>query len=132
MRARRTTQTPRIPADGPKEDFAAFVEWVLVNDLPFTNSPAEDHSITSPTPPPPLTSTMEFPVPTEKMDEPESEKRSEGVIDPEPGPLLDLRRQNRASQRECFWEESPAHYPTAMDEMSAVWSIFRGTEGHLS
>lgn len=43
--------------DGPKEDFAAFVEWVLVNNnSPFTIGPAEDDSISSPTPPLPETS----------------------------------------------------------------------------
>ncbi|KAL0176732.1 hypothetical protein M9458_029062, partial [Cirrhinus mrigala] len=32
-----------IPADGPKEDFAIYVEWVLVhNDSPFTVCPVED------------------------------------------------------------------------------------------
>lgn len=54
-----------IPVDGPKEDVAAFMEWVLVNsDSLFTISLAEDH--TSPTPypetsQPPLAScTMEI------------------------------------------------------------------------
>lgn len=58
----------RLPADGPKEDFAAFVEWVLVNNnSPFTIGAAEDGIVTSPTPasaeasyPPPTSDSMEM------------------------------------------------------------------------
>lgn len=42
-----------VPVNGPKEDFAAYVEWVLVNnDSSFTVYPVEDNFSTSPTPPP--------------------------------------------------------------------------------
>ncbi|KTG03694.1 hypothetical protein cypCar_00037262 [Cyprinus carpio] len=42
----------RLPANGPKKDFTAFAEWVLVNCIsPFTVCPAEE-DFTSPTPNP--------------------------------------------------------------------------------
>lgn len=42
----------RLSGGGPRNSFAAFVEWVLVsNNSPFTISPAEDH-LTSLTPDP--------------------------------------------------------------------------------
>ncbi|ROI15309.1 Deleted in malignant brain tumors 1 protein [Anabarilius grahami] len=53
----REQSKARLPADGPREDFAAFVERVLVNNiLPFTIGPVEDDIITSPTPASPETS----------------------------------------------------------------------------
>ncbi|XDV15065.1 hypothetical protein PO909_015208, partial [Leuciscus waleckii] len=91
----------RIPACGPKEDFAAFVEWVLVNNSPFTIDPAEDDITTSPTPslpetshPPPASdATEKLHVPTADrgdqpaaIDEPVPRIRRESVIVTEPGP----------------------------------------------
>ncbi|ROJ62551.1 hypothetical protein DPX16_21537 [Anabarilius grahami] len=88
----------RLPGSGPRKDFAAFVEWVLVsNNSPFTVSPAEDDFATSPTPlaeasqpPPTNVATEMFHVPTADrggepaaMDEPGLRTRSDGTIAPE-------------------------------------------------
>ncbi|ROL55393.1 hypothetical protein DPX16_20769 [Anabarilius grahami] len=84
----------RIPAGSPTEDFAAYVEWVLVNNnSPFTICPAEDDTSTTPHPetshPPPITCTMERREPTADrgvqpagMNETEPEERTEGVVAP--------------------------------------------------
>lgn len=81
----------RLPADSPKDYFAAMVS----NNSPFTIGPTEDDIATSPTPaqpesshPPPMSDSMEtLYVPTADhgdrpvaMDKPEPKKRSEGVI----------------------------------------------------
>lgn len=94
-----------IPAGGPRDDFTAFVEWMLVvnNDSPFTIGLAEDH--TSPTllpetgHPPLTTSTVEIREHTADrglqpatIGEAETEDRTEGVVAPEPDPQVYLTR----------------------------------------
>lgn len=96
----RRRSKAHLSVDGPKEDSAAFVEWVLENNnSPFTISPAEDDFTTSPTPSPPETyhpppandATWLLLVPTidrkdrsSAIDEPKLRNRLEGVITPEP------------------------------------------------
>ncbi|ROI27671.1 hypothetical protein DPX16_22993 [Anabarilius grahami] len=83
-----------IPAGGPTEDFATYVEWVLVNNNSlFTICPAEDDTSTAPHPetshPPPTTCTMERQEPTADRgvqpagtNKTEPEERTEGVVAP--------------------------------------------------
>ncbi|XP_067228248.1 interferon-induced very large GTPase 1-like [Chanodichthys erythropterus] len=126
----------RIPAGGPTEDFAAYVEWVLVNNnSPFTIGPAEDDTSTTPHPetnhPPSTTCTMEKREPTaDRGDQPagtyetEPEERTEGVVAPGCEPL-GVSDQVRESATSCAvegvlvefegWEESPDHNITTVD-----------------
>lgn len=78
-----------LPANGPKKDFARFVEWVLVNiDYPFTICLADDHTDPTPHPvtshPPPASCKMDLLEPTADcgdwpavMDEPNPAMRTE-------------------------------------------------------
>lgn len=50
-RTARSVLKAHVPAGGPKENFAAYMEWVLVhNESPFTVCPADNNFTTSPTP----------------------------------------------------------------------------------
>ncbi|XP_067282173.1 uncharacterized protein [Pseudorasbora parva] len=104
----------RVQADGPKEDFATFMEWVLVhNHLPFTIVPAEEDSGTSPTPPPPETS---HPPPTttgiKEVPEPTADRgdRTAAIDEPSPrspnhseGLTMCVSRLHHPSWRESSW-----------------------------
>lgn len=86
----------RLPANGPCEDFAAHVQWVLVdNGLKFTIDPEEDFTSHTPepesSPTPPLSADM-TPEPTADgepmpaaMEEQLQKEAYEGTIIPEPG-----------------------------------------------
>ncbi|ROL51942.1 hypothetical protein DPX16_19461 [Anabarilius grahami] len=129
----------RLPGSGPPEDFAAFVEWVLVcNSSPFTIGPAEDDFATSPTPlpetnqPPPAnyaTETLFEPTadcgdqPPER-DEPVPRIRTECFIASEPRPLTQSDQVREPATPFVVegvivelegWEESPAHDTTAVE-----------------
>ncbi|ROL51854.1 hypothetical protein DPX16_19373 [Anabarilius grahami] len=128
-----------LPGSGPRKDFAAFVEWVLVNNnSPFTICPAEEDFATSPTPlpetnqSPPASDTTEMLFePTvdcgdrpPARDEPIPRIRTESFIALEPGPLTvsdQVREPATPFVAEGVivelkgWEESPAHTTTAVD-----------------
>ncbi|ROL50260.1 hypothetical protein DPX16_19064 [Anabarilius grahami] len=127
------------------EDFAAYVEWVLVNNnSPFTIGPAEDDTSTTPHPetshPPLTTCTMEKREPTADhgfqpagTNEAEPEERTKGVVAPgcEPQGVSDLVREPAKS---CAvegvlvefegWEESPTHNLTTVDGMDITTETF--------
>ncbi|XP_067310697.1 uncharacterized protein [Pseudorasbora parva] len=131
----------RAPAGSPKEDFAAFVVWVLVpNNSPFTIGPAEEDSGTSTTPPPPTTGMKEVPEPTADrgdppaaINEPEPRQRFRGVIALEPRLQRgsdQVREPATSSVMEGVlvelegWDRSPTHQPAAVD-------VMRTSSGHL-
>ncbi|ROL52801.1 hypothetical protein DPX16_2307 [Anabarilius grahami] len=135
----------RIPAGGPTEDFAAYVEWVLVNNhSQFTIGPAEDDTSTTPHPetnhPPSTTCTMEKREPTaDRGDRPartietEPEERTEGVVAPGCEPL-GVSDQVREPVTSCAvegvlvefegWEESPDHNNTTVDGIVITTETF--------
>ncbi|ROL46489.1 hypothetical protein DPX16_21673 [Anabarilius grahami] len=135
----------RIPAGGPTEDFAAYVEWVLVkNNSQFTIGPAEDDTSSTPHPetnhPPSTTCTMEKREPTaDRGDQPagtnetEPEERTEGVVAPGCEPL-GVSDQVREPATSCAvegvlvefegWEESPDHNITAVDGIAMTTETF--------
>ncbi len=130
----------RVPAGGPKEDFAAFVEWVLVhNDSVFTIGPVEDDFTTSPTPPLPETSPPPAKDATEVSHEPTTDRGVRHAAMEELGPRTRLEvtitlepTSLQWSDQVCepatplsaegvlvefgYMEDCPAHTPTAMSE----------------
>ncbi|XP_058649111.1 proteoglycan 4-like [Onychostoma macrolepis] len=108
----------RLPANGPKEDFAACVEWVLMNnESAFTVGPVEDDITTGPTPPLPETS-QPSPRSTEILPEPTADGEPEPAAI-EPLPSSDqVREPATSSVAEGVLVEleglegSPAHTPT--------------------
>ncbi|XP_058617738.1 uncharacterized protein LOC131531178 [Onychostoma macrolepis] len=116
----------RVPAGGPKEDFAAFVEWVLIhNESAFTIDPVEDDIATGPTPPLPETS-QPSPRSTEILPEPTADGEPEPAAT-EPLPSTDQVRELATSSvvegvlvvLEGL-EGSPAHTPTTEGELQLV------------
>ena len=114
----------RLPANGPREDFAAFVEWVLEqNGSPFTVCPAEEE-ISSPTPDP------ETSQPSPRCTELETAAAAE------PEPIADREEElESATDQVCEpatpcvvgrlveiegVEERPAHTPATEGELHAV------------
>ncbi len=126
-----------LPANGPKENFAACVEWVLEsNGLFFSICPAEDNSIPTPDPEPsqpsPSCYTECSPEPTAAT-EPEPAtitaptpfKVTEPLIAPEPG-LKRVTDQVYELATPCVvgiiveiegMEDNPAHTPTTEGEL---------------
>ncbi len=127
----------RLPANGPKENFAACVEWVLENNgLFFSVCPVEDNS--SPTPdtepiqPSPSRSTECLPEPTAAAEpepaaikEPTPFKVTEPLITREPG-LKNATDQVCEPATPCIvgiiveiegMEDNPAHTPTTEGEL---------------
>ncbi len=130
----------RVPAGGPKEDFAAFVEWVLVhNDSVFTIGPVEDDFTTSPTPPLPETSPPPAKDATEVSHEPTADRGVRHAAMEELGPRTRLEVTIALEPTSLQWsdqvcepatplstegvlvefgdmEDCPAHTLTAMSE----------------
>ncbi|XP_059401982.1 uncharacterized protein LOC132133218 [Carassius carassius] len=114
----------RLPANGPREDFAAFVEWVLEkNESSFTITTAEE-DISSPTPDP------ETSQPPSRHTEPEPTAAAE------PEPSTDRKQDlESATDQVCKpatpcivgvlveiegVEESPAQTPATEGELYAI------------
>ncbi|XP_016124666.1 uncharacterized protein [Sinocyclocheilus grahami] len=122
----------RLPTNGPKEDFAAFVEWVLErNGLCLSVCPAEE-DISSPTHEPETSQpssrcTEQMPEPTADG-EPEP-TATEPIVAPEPEPL-ELSDQVREPATSPVpkgvlveiegLQGSPAHTPAAEGELQLV------------
>ncbi len=122
----------RLPADGPKENFAACVEWVLENNGLFFS---EDNSSPTPDPEPsqpsPSRCTECSPEPTAAAEpepaaitEPTPLKVTEPLIAPEPG--LNATDQVCEPATPCVvgiiveiegMEDNPAHTPTTEGEL---------------
>ncbi len=123
----------RLPANGPKEDFAAFVEWVLENNgSPLTICPSEE-DISSPTHVPETSQlssrcTESLPEPTADG-EPEA-TATEPIIATEPEPQASsdqVREQATLSVPKGVLvvikglEGSPAHSPATEGELQLVF-----------
>ncbi len=127
----------RLPADSPKENFTACVEWVLENNgLFFSVCPVEDNSSPTPEPepsqPPPSRCTECSPEPTAAAEpepaaikEPTPFKVTEPLIAPESG-LKNVTDQVYEPATLCIMgiiveiegmEDNPAHTPTTEGEL---------------
>ncbi|XP_058625419.1 uncharacterized protein LOC131536483 [Onychostoma macrolepis] len=99
----------RLPANGPKEDFAACVEWVLENNGLFFSICLSEEDISSPTPEP------ETSQPSPRYTEPEPQISSDQVREPATSSVL-----NGVLVVYESLEGSPAHTPTTEGELHLV------------
>ncbi|ROK87099.1 hypothetical protein DPX16_10239 [Anabarilius grahami] len=121
-----------LPGSGPCKDFAAFVEWVLVNNnSPFTIGPAEEDFATSPTPLPETNQPPPSSGATEMLFEPTADcgdrppARDKPILRIRMKPFIALSDQVRELATPFVaegvivelegWEKSPAHTTTAVD-----------------
>ncbi|ROL53998.1 hypothetical protein DPX16_15596, partial [Anabarilius grahami] len=109
----------RLPVDGPRGDFAAYVEWVLVNnESPFTICLTEE----SPTPDP--EPSQPPPHPGQRLCQSPPQTRSTIALEPKPNGMSDQVRQPATSSVPVEFEGMDGALPTLLPlRLSCSWPL---------